>query len=40
LFRQKSTQLAAGGLWHEIITSGTAALAPAAGSTPGSGGGY
>jgi predicted lipoprotein with Yx(FWY)xxD motif len=31
---------AAGGLWHEITTSGTAALAPAAGSTPGSGGGY
>ena len=29
---------AAGGLWHEITTSGTAA--PAAGSTPGSGGGY
>jgi predicted lipoprotein with Yx(FWY)xxD motif len=31
---------AAGGLWHEITTSGTAAPAPAAGSTPGSGGGY
>src|ERR1700726_1532497 len=32
---------AAGGLWHEITTSGTAAPAPAAGSSPGSsGGGY
>jgi predicted lipoprotein with Yx(FWY)xxD motif len=30
----------AGGLWHEITTSGTAAPAPAAGSTPSSGGGY
>jgi predicted lipoprotein with Yx(FWY)xxD motif len=32
---------AAGGLWHEITTSGTAAPAPAAGSSSGSsGGGY
>jgi predicted lipoprotein with Yx(FWY)xxD motif len=32
---------AAGGLWHEITTSGTAAPAPAGGSSPGSsGGGY
>ena len=31
---------AAGGLWHEITTSGTAAPAPAAGSSQGSGGGY
>ena len=30
---------AAGGLWHEITTSGTAAPAPAAGSSQGSGGG-
>src|SRR4029077_8087577 len=30
----------AGGLWHEITTSGTAAAAPAAGSTSSSGGGY
>jgi predicted lipoprotein with Yx(FWY)xxD motif len=30
----------AGGLWHEITTSGTAAPAPAAGSTSSSGGGY
>jgi predicted lipoprotein with Yx(FWY)xxD motif len=30
---------AAGGLWHEITTSGTAAPAPAGGSSPGSGGG-
>jgi predicted lipoprotein with Yx(FWY)xxD motif len=30
---------AAGGLWHEITTSGTAAPAPAAGSSSGSGGG-
>ena len=29
---------AAGGLWHEITTSGTAAPAPAAGSSSGSGG--
>ena len=31
---------AAGGLWHEITTSGTAAPAPAGGSSSGSGGGY
>jgi hypothetical protein len=30
---------AAGGLWHEITTSGTAAPAPAAGSSTGSSGG-
>ena len=30
----------AGGLWHEITTSGTAVAAPAAGSTSSSGGGY
>jgi predicted lipoprotein with Yx(FWY)xxD motif len=30
---------AAGGLWHEITTSGTAAPAPAGGSSSGSGGG-
>jgi predicted lipoprotein with Yx(FWY)xxD motif len=30
---------AAGGLWHEITTSGTAAPAPAGGSSPGGGGG-
>ena len=30
---------AAGGLWHEITTSGTAAPAPASTSSPGSGGG-
>jgi predicted lipoprotein with Yx(FWY)xxD motif len=30
---------AAGGLWHEITTSGTAALAPAAGSSSSSGSG-
>ena len=30
---------AAGGLWHEITTSGTAATAPAGGSSSGSGGG-
>jgi predicted lipoprotein with Yx(FWY)xxD motif len=30
---------AAGGLWHEITTSGTAAAAPAGGSSSGSGGG-
>ena len=30
---------AAGGLWHEITTSGTAAPAPAGSSSPGSGGG-
>ena len=29
----------AGGLWHEITTSGTAAPAPAGSSSPGSGGG-
>ena len=31
---------AAGGLWHEITTSGTAAPAPAGSSSSGSGGGY
>jgi predicted lipoprotein with Yx(FWY)xxD motif len=31
---------AAGGLWHEITTSGTAALAPAAGSSSSGSGGY
>jgi predicted lipoprotein with Yx(FWY)xxD motif len=31
---------AAGGLWHEITTSGTAAPAPASSSSSGSGGGY
>jgi predicted lipoprotein with Yx(FWY)xxD motif len=31
---------AAGGLWQEITTSGTAASAPAGGSSPGSSGGY
>jgi predicted lipoprotein with Yx(FWY)xxD motif len=29
-----------GGVWHEITTSGTAAPAPAAGSSPSTGGGY
>ena len=31
---------AAGGLWHEVTTSGSAAPAPAGSSSPGSGGGY
>ena len=31
---------AAGGLWHEITTSGAAAPAPASTSSPASGGGY
>jgi predicted lipoprotein with Yx(FWY)xxD motif len=31
---------AAGGLWHEITTSGTAAPAPASTSSPAGGGGY
>jgi predicted lipoprotein with Yx(FWY)xxD motif len=30
---------AAGGLWHEVVTSGTAELAPAGSSSPAAGGG-
>jgi predicted lipoprotein with Yx(FWY)xxD motif len=31
---------AAGGVWHEVTTSGSAAAAPASTSSPGGGGGY
>ena len=31
---------AAGGVWHEVTTSGSAAAAPASASSPGGGGGY